>query len=86
MGLTVHHAAPRAGEMELLHRPSDADIGEAAFLFEFGRIAQRSDVGEHAVLHADEEHDGELEALGGVKGHQRDRGFLLVDVVGVADE
>ena len=72
--------------MELLHRPSDADVGEATFLFEFGRIAQRSDVGEHAVLHADEENDGELEALGGVKRHQRDRGFLLVDVVGVADE
>ncbi len=45
---------------------------------------------EHAVLHAGEEHDRELQALGGVQGHQRDdaRAVLLLvrDLVGVGDQ
>ena len=42
---------------------------------------------EDAVLHAGEEHDRELQALGGVQGHQRDDALVLVgDLVGVGDQ
>ena len=57
--------APRAG---------DRDIGEAALLLEAGIAAfvERALRGEDAFLPAGEEDGVELQALGGVDGHDRD--------------
>jgi hypothetical protein len=43
-------------------------------------------VGEHAVLQPDEEHHRELEALGGVQGHEHDLALVAVDLVGVGHQ
>ena len=52
----------------------DRDVGEAAFLLEAGEAAfvERALRGEHAFFPAGEVDDVELEALGGVDGHDRD--------------
>ena len=73
-------------EVELLHGPGDADVGEAALLLELVGLGERAQVGEDAVLQADEEDDGVLEPLGRVQGHQRDLGLVGVEVVGVGHE
>ena len=41
---------------------------------------------EHALLRPDQEHDGELEALGRVERHQHDPRVVVVELVGVGDE
>ena len=71
-----------------LPRPGDADVGEAALLLHLVGLGQRPAAREHALLGADEEHDGELEALRRVQRHQDD---LVLDLpvgqlVGVGDE
>ena len=60
-------------------RPRDADVTEAAFLLELVGIAERAHVREDAVLEPGEEHDRELEALGRVQRHERDRARLAVE-------
>ena len=74
------------GEVEPLPGPRDADVGEAALLLELVGLAERAQVGEHAVLHADEEHRRELEALGRVQGHEHDRRLVAVERVGVGHQ
>src|SRR5699024_6996159 len=69
------HLGP--GEEELLAGAGDAHVGQAPLLLELLRIAQGAVVGEGAVLHAGEEHDRELEALGRVQGHEGDELILL---------
>ena len=81
----------RAGQVQPLAGPGDADVGEPPLLLELLGVAERAQVREGAVLHAGEEHDRELQALGGVQGHQRDDPGLLGllgvgDLVGVGDE
>ena len=70
---------------ERVHGACHADVAEAALLFEAGGIGEGARVGKKALLHAGEEDERKLEALGGVQGHQRDLGFGAV-AVGVADE
>ena len=57
-------------EVEALPRPGDAHIGQPALLLELHGVTQGPEVGEHPVLHADDEHHRVLEPLGGVQGHE----------------
>ena len=88
LGRTAQRSAPRVGEVEPVHGAGDADVGEPALLLELERVRRGSEVREHAVLQADQEHVGELEALGRVQRHEHDGGLVLVlgDVIGVGDE
>ena len=65
----------------------DADVGEAALLLEAldAALVHRALRGEEAVLPAGQEDRGEFEALGGVQGHDRDLGGVVVLLV-VHDE
>ena len=64
-------------------RAGDRDVGEAALLLEAGiaALVERALRGEDAFLPAGEEDGVELEALGGVDGHDRDLVGLAVGVV-----
>ncbi len=70
------------GEEQALLGAGDADVAEAALLLELGGFGERPLVGEHALLQPGEEHDGELEPLGGVQGHQHDTGVGGIVAVG----
>ncbi len=84
---TPGRTAHRPGDVEPFAGAGDADVGEASLLLQLGRVAERAQVGEHAVLEPGEEDDGELQPLGGVQRHQRDHAVALVgDRVGVGDE
>ena len=86
VGGAEEHAAPRVAEVQPLARPGDADVAEAPLLLELVGVAEAARVREHAVLHAGEEHDGELEPLRGVQRHERDRavvGAVTVAALGV---
>jgi hypothetical protein len=67
------HASERtraaANEIECLHCPRDPDVAEASFLVDIAFL-KGAGVWKDALLHADDEDRGELESLGGVKGHQ----------------
>ncbi len=79
----------RPGEVEPLAGAGDADVGEATFLGELGRVAERAQVREDAVLEPGQENHRELEPLGRVEGHQGDDAAGIVGVgdrVGVGDE
>ena len=69
----------------LAHRPRDADVGEAALLLQ-AALVERARVREDALLHAGEEHDRVLEALGVVERHERDEALVVGARVGVGDE
>ena len=77
--------APCVRHVEPSHRPGDPDVGESAFLLHLVWLGERTDVGEHALLDADEEHDRELEALRRVQSHQDDL-VVVVELIGVGDE
>ncbi len=62
-----------------------ADVAESPLFFHGGLGIERAHMREQAFLHASEEHDGELEALGVVQREQRD-GRALVQVVGIGDQ
>ena len=61
------------------------DVGEAPLLLHLVRFGERTIVREDALLDADDEHDGELEPLGRVEGHQHDL-IVVVEIVGVGDQ
>ena len=56
-------------DVQLLHRARDADVAEAAFLLEAVEVVERALVRKQPVLHPGQEHDGELQSLGGVQRH-----------------
>ncbi|MNZ97042.1 hypothetical protein D3C78_1162640 [compost metagenome] len=73
VGLAAVQAAGfRVGHDQPLHGASDADIGQTAFLLQAAGLFQAHLVREQAFLHAGEEHQRELQALGAVQGHQLD--------------
>ena len=72
LGLAPQAAAPGVGQVQPLLGPGDADIGQAALLLELVGVAERAQMGEDAVLHAEQEDDRVLEALGRVQGHEHD--------------
>ena len=59
----------RIGEVELAHGACDADIGEAALFLEAVEVVERALVREQAIFETGEEHQRELESLGGVQRH-----------------
>ena len=83
--VAVAAAIARAGHDEGVHGAGHADVAEAALLFHLRGVVQRARVREEAFFHAGEEDEWELEALGGVEGHEGDAGFGGVGV-GVGDE
>ena len=70
--LVVHAPVGDEGNQCPAARPSQPDIGEAAFFLERGDAAlvERPLVRKQAFLPARQEHGVELEALGAVQGHQ----------------
>ena len=51
-------------------RAGDADIGEPALFFQSTFVVDRALAGEQTFFHADQKHDGKLQALGRVQRHQ----------------
>ena len=89
--MTVRSRRPRIVRYWALVRISrcgagDADEAEPALLFQLVQVAAGAAVREDAFLQADHRDDGELQPLGGVQRHQRDRAAGALHVVGVADE
>ena len=77
------------GQVQPLLRAGDPDVGEPPLLLQLALVGQRPGVREHLLLHAGEEHHGELEALGGVQRHQRHHAAVVLavgDLVRVRDE
>ena len=81
----------RPGEVEPLAGAGEPDVREPALLLELAAVVEAARVGEDAVLEPGEEHGRELQALGGVEGHQGDHAAVVVvgrvgDLVGVGDQ
>ncbi len=74
------------GDVEPLARAGDAHVGAAGAPPRAPLVEHRVRVREEPVLHAEHEHDRELEALGRVQRHQRDRAFALLERVEVASQ
>ena len=68
------------GEVEVVFAAGDADVEEAAFLFEAVGIFEAAAGGKHAIGEPDEEDDAPLEAFGLMQGGERD--FLGVRAAG----
>ena len=77
LALTPHGAGFRAGQVQALHGAGQTHVRQAAFLAHFLLIGQGTLMREQAVLHAGQEHHGELQALGGVQGHEGDHALRL---------
>jgi hypothetical protein len=77
---------PLARPDQPLPSPGDAHVGQPPLLLDLLRLADGAEVGEHALLQAEQEHDRELQALGGVQRHQRDLGVVLAELVGVGHQ
>ena len=76
--------------MQPLASARDADIGQAPLLLELLGVRELTQMRDGAVLKTGDEDDRELQALGGVQGHQRDHspgiGLRVGDLVGVSDQ
>ncbi len=83
--VAVAAAIAGAGHDEGVHGAGHADVAEAALLFHLRGVLEGAGVGEETFFHAGEEDERELEAFGGVEGHEGDAGFGGV-AVGVGDE
>ena len=80
------HPPPRVRQVQPALGAGDPDVGEPSFLLELLLVVERPAVREQALLEAGDEHDRELEALGGMEGDERDRvGVALVRIL-VGDE
>ena len=69
----VHAAVGGEIDFGALPRAREADIGEAALLFQAGAalVVERALVREQALLPAGQEHGVEFQALGRMHGHDR---------------
>ena len=70
---------------ESVHGAGHPDVAETAFFLDGIRLKERTGVGKEAFFHTAQKDERKLEALGGVKGHQRDLGALVVSI-SVADQ
>ena len=59
------------GGLAMAAGAGDADVQEPSFLLDLLQRTRRRAVRDEVFLHADEEHDGELEPLGVVQRHER---------------
>ncbi len=60
----------RIGEIELALGAGDAYVAQAALFLQAVGVLDGAAVGEDALFHAGQKHQGELQALGGVQGHE----------------
>ena len=65
------------GEIQVLLRSRDPHVCQSTFFFELVGVTQGPHVREDTFLHPGDEDHRELETLGVVKGHQRDRTRFL---------
>ncbi len=84
--LVEHFAAVDAAalgitDVELLHGAGHADVTEAALLFQPARLLGGLLAGEHPLFDADQQHQGELQPLGAVQGHQLHRVGIFVGLI-----
>src|SRR6185503_13484347 len=86
VGTAEQHPPSRECQERAVLRASDADIGEAALFLDAVLVVERARMGEHAVLHAGEEDDRELEALHRMQRDERRDGLGLGELVLVRDE
>src|SRR4051794_12072012 len=63
VGVAEQLAAPGVRQEQPLLGTSDTDVREPPLLFELSRLGECPGVGKDALLHADEEHRGELQTL-----------------------
>ena len=63
-------AALRIGEIQLALGAGDAHVTQAPLFLETALFGDGHLMGEQALFHAADEHQGEFQALGGVQGHQ----------------
>ena len=80
--VAVAAAIVSPGEDQRVHCARHPHVAETPLLFQFLRIHQRARVREEALFQAGEEDQRELQALGGVQGHERDA-RVGVELVGV---
>jgi hypothetical protein len=73
-------------QIELLLRARDPDVEQPPLLLELRRVVVGAGEREEAVLEAGDEHHGELEPLGVVHRHERDRVGVGVERVDAGDE
>ena len=69
----------------MVHGARDADVAKSALFFDLIRIKQRARVREQSLFHSGKHDQRELEPLGCMQRHKRDRSVGIV-VVGVGDE
>ena len=81
LGLSVQHALLRHGDVEAFLGAGDGDVHEAAFFFEAAAFGKAHFAGEAAFFHAGEEDGVELQAFGGVDGHELDGFFACACLV-----
>jgi len=74
------------GEEQATHGAGDADEAEASFFFELVGVGVGAVVGEQAVFEGDDGDGVELEALGGVEGHEGHGAGVGLDGVDVGDQ
>ena len=82
----MQHARLRMAQIQALARTGDRHIGQTALFLQICLGVFAHLAGEHPLLHANEEHTGEFQALSGVDGHQDHLIGALVVAVNVADE
>src|SRR6266699_1550184 len=80
-------AVRREKDVGAAARARNPDMGEAALLLEAGAalVGERALMRKQAFLPARQEHGVELESLGGMQGHDRDR-FGVGRAVGIHDQ
>ena len=69
-GPAEEHSLGGAGEVEAFLRAGQSDVAQAALLLQLVLLPNGPVAGEDALFHAHGEHHGELQALGGVHGHE----------------
>jgi len=73
-------------EDQVSHGARDPDVTESAFLLELVVVREGAPVREDRLLEAGDHDRRELEALGDVQGHHRDRAGAAVELVGVRNQ
>ena len=84
--MAPHGSTPRVGENQVPHGARDPDVTESTLLFEFVVVRERSAMREDRLFEAGDDDRRELETLGDVQRHHRDRAGTAVELVGVRDQ
>ena len=82
---SIAPAIDRPSQDQRVHGPRHAHVAQPALFFDIVGLQKRSRVRKQAFFQAAQKHQRELQSFGGVQGHQRDLGALVVGV-GIADQ